>query len=339
VTLRLVDFLPMIAAVIIWAWPMIFVRYVKVNTTPPGTDVALFTPHALNFWRYTSAAITVLTIALLTRRRDFAAVFKRFWVPLVLGVMLATFQMIWVYGVYLVPASYGSLVIRSTMIFSLLLSYFMFAEERKVIRSRGFLVSAILGLIAVACITLFDDKFAVKGALMSGTLIFLVSSFLWSTYAVTIRKIGKRTKPLATFAVTVCVATGILAVPALFENNLGVMWDPSVSTPNVKLAIFFSGALCIGITNCLYYQSLRRIGVAYTALVGLAAPFLTGLFAYMVLGKEEKLNLIQWGFGSVLVICLGVMIVSSSLGRVRAAPSTQAAPGLAPEDENSAAGG
>ena len=112
------------------------------------------------------------------------------------------------------------------------------------------------------------------------------------------------------------------------------MWDAKATGLNVQLAIVFSGALCIGITNCLYYQSLRRIGVAYTALVGLAAPFLTGLFAYLVLGEDEKLNLIQWSLGSVLVVCLGFMILSSSRGRVRAAPSTQGAPGLAPDDEN-----
>ncbi|MHC4915521.1 MAG: DMT family transporter [Planctomycetota bacterium] len=326
--------MPMIAATIIWAWPMIFVRYVKVNTTPDGSETALFTPHALNFWRYASAALTVTTIALITGRRDFAAVFRRFWVPLVLGVMLATFQMIWVFGVYLVPASYGALVIRVTMIFSLLLSYLFFAEERKVIRSVSFLLSAAVGLGSTACIVLFDDDFSTTGArrdaLVAGTLIFLVSSFLWSVYAVTIRKIARKTKALPTFASTVLVATIILAVPAVWEGELGVMWDRNVSGANVQLAVFFSGALCIGITNSLYYQSMKLIGVAYTALVGLAAPFLTGFFAWLVLG--ERLNTWQWTFGSILVVCLGAMILSSSRGRVRAAPSTQGAPGLAPRD-------
>jgi drug/metabolite transporter (DMT)-like permease len=324
----------MIAATMIWAWPMIFVRYVKVNTTPQGAEDALFTPHALNFWRYASAAVTVLVIALLTRRRDFAAVFRRFWVPLVLGVMLATFQMIWVFGVYMVPASYGALVIRVTMIFSLLLSYVFFAEERKVIRSAAFLISAAVGLVSTACIVLFDDDFSATGdkknALVAGTLIFLVSSFLWSVYAVTIRKIARKTKPLPTFAGTVLVATAILAIPAIWEGKAGVMWNREVSGANVQMAVFFSGALCIGITNALYYWSMRLVGVAYTALVGLAAPFLTGFFAWLVLG--ERLNAWQWTFGSVLVVCLAFMILSSSRGRVRAAPSTQGAPGLAPED-------
>lgn len=324
----------MIAATLIWAWPMIFIKYVQAETTPPGAEKSLFTPHALNFYRYVSAAVTVLILALVTRRRHFGAVLRRFWVPLILGTMLATFQMIWIFGVYLVPASYGALVMRVTMIFSLLLSYIFFAAERKVIRSAAFLVSAVIGLASTVCITLFDDNFSTGGktkeVLLVGTAIFLVTSFLWSVYAVTIRKIARKTRPLPTFAMTVLVATAILTVPAVWEGKLGVMWDPQVSGLNVHLAVFFSGALCIGVTNSLYYQSLRRVGVAYTSLVGLAAPFLTGFFAWLVL--DERLNGLQWAFGSVLVVCLAFMIVSSSRGRVRAAPSTQGAPGIGPED-------
>jgi drug/metabolite transporter (DMT)-like permease len=297
---------------------MIFVRYVKIATTLPGSDQALFTPHALNFWRYVSASITVMSIALLTRRRDFGPVLRRFWVPLLLGSMLAGFQMIWVYGVYLVPASYGALVIHSTMIFSLLLSYIMFAEERRVIRSGAFLLASAIGLISIVYIAIFDDKFEIGGSLMAGTLIFLVSSSMWSVYAVTIRKVGGRTKPLPTFACTVLVATVILLIPALSENNLGVLWRPEVSGFKVKMAVFFSGMLCIGFTNSLYFQSLRRIGIAYTELLGLISPFLTGLFAYLVLGPEEKLNWIQWAFGSLLIFSLALMIVSSRRGRARA---------------------
>ncbi len=318
----------MIAATLIWAWPMIFVKYVQAETN------GAFRPHALNFYRYASAAVMVLILALVTRRQHFGAVLRRFWVPLILGAMLATFQMIWIFGVYMVPASYGALVIRVTIIFSLLLSYIFFAAERKVIRSAAFLVSAVIGLASTVCITLFDDNFSTEGKpkkiLLLGTAIFLVSSFLWSVYAVTIRKIARKTRPLPTFAMTVLVATAILAVPAVWEGKLGVMWSPEVSGLNVQLAVFFSGALCIGVTNSLYYQSLRRVGVAYTVLVGLAAPFLTGFFAWLVL--DERLNGLQWAFGSVLVVCLAFMIMTSSRGRVRAAPSTQGAPGIGPED-------
>ena len=326
----------MFAATLLWAWPMIFVRYVKQETTPSGGDEALFGPHALNFYRYASAAVVVMALALLRRRRDFGAVLKRLWVPLVLGGMLATFQMIWVFGVWLVPASYGALIIRTTMIFSLLLSYIFFVEERRLIRSRGFLISAAIGLASVVCIMLLDEDFSAsdagahRKALITGTIIFLVSSFLWSVYAVTIRKIARKTKPLPTFAVTVVVATIILAVPALWEGRMGVMWNREVSGLNVQMAVFFSGALCIGITNSLYYQSIRRIGVPRTALIGLAAPFLTGIFAYFVLG--ERLNAWQWIFGTALMFSLAIMILSSSRGRVRAAPSTQGAPGLCPEN-------
>jgi drug/metabolite transporter (DMT)-like permease len=317
---KFADFLPIIAATLIWAWPMIFVRYVKIRTTPAGSDQALFTPHALNFYRYASAAAVILSLALLVRRRDFLPVLRRAWVPLVLGTMLAVFQAIWVYGVYLVPASYGGLVVRSTMIFSLIMSYFMFAEERRHIRSGGFMVVAVLGLLSVVGICVLDKDFKLRDPsiagqhLLAGTAIFLLSSLLWSVYEVTIRKVARRTSPLHTFALTVLVATALLAIPALLEGRMGVMWDPGVSDCKVQLAVFSSGALCIGVTNALYFQSLRRIGVAYSSLADLAAPFLTGLFAWLVLGDEEKLSAGQWILGAALVAGLGYMVWRTSGG-------------------------
>jgi drug/metabolite transporter (DMT)-like permease len=308
------DFLPIIAATLIWAWPMIFVRYVKVRTTPAGSDEALFAPHALNFYRYASAAAVILLISLVVRRRDFLPVLRRAWVPLVLGTMLAIFQMIWVYGVYLVPATYGGLVVRSTMIFSLIMSYFMFSEERGHIRSGGFMTIAVLGLLSVVGICVLDKDFKLHDPskagqnLLAGTAIFLVSSLLWSVYEVTVRKVARRTNPLHTFALTVLVATAILTIPAAAEGRMGVMWDPGVSDFKVQLAVFASGALCIGVSNSLYYQSLRRIGVAYSSIVDLAAPFLTGLFAWLVLGDEEKLSAGQWALGTLLVVGLGYMV-------------------------------
>jgi drug/metabolite transporter (DMT)-like permease len=236
--------------------------------------------------------------------------------------------MIWVYGVWLVPASYGALVVRTTMIFSLTMSYFMFAEERRHMRSGGFLACAGVGLLAVVGICVLDKDFKLHDPskagqnLVAGTAIFLVSSLLWSFYEVTIRKVARRTSPLHTFAVTVLVATAILTVPAAIEGNLGVMWSDAINTDpgmrlKVRAAVFSSGALCIGMTNWLYYQSLRRIGVAYSSVADLAAPFLTGLFAWMVLGDEEKLSVAQWVLGTALLVGLGWMVWRSSMASAR----------------------
>jgi drug/metabolite transporter (DMT)-like permease len=335
------DFLPIIVATLIWAWPMIFVRYVKIRTTPAGGE-ALFTPHALNFYRYASAAAVILLVALIVRRRDFLPVLRRAWVPLVLGTMLAVFQMVWVYGVWLVPASYGGLVVRSTMIFSLIMSYFMFTEERGHIRSGGFMTVAVLGLLSVVGICVLDKDFRLHDAskagqnLVAGTAIFLASSLLWSVYEVTIRKVARRTSPLHTFAATVVVATALLAIPALLEGRMGVMWDRSVSDSRVQLAVFASGALCIGVSNSLYYQSLRRIGVAYSSIVDLAAPFLTGLFAWMVLGDEEKLSAGQWALGTVLVVGLGYMVWRTAGAGAHAAAAAEPGAGGGPPDGSGA---
>ena len=315
--IRTADFLPIVVATLIWAWPMIFIRYIKARTG------GAFPEDALNLYRYASAAAAVLALVACTRPGDLLAVLRRWPAPLALAAILATFQTIWVRGVYLVPASYGTLVGRSSIVFALLLGYAFFADERRVIRSGRFLLSAAAATAAVAGVIACDRKFALRGALFTGTMLFLVSALIWAAYAVTIRRLVRGLPPMATFAVTVALTTLLLLPAAVVKGGLGVMWS---SPWNVQLAVFFSGAACVGATQMLYYVSLKRIGVAYTSLVGLSSPFLTGVFAYLVLGREELLSPWQWAFGAALVASLGYMVWSSAGIALPAPPSPQASP-------------
>ncbi len=326
---KFVDFLPIIAATIIWAWPMIFVRYVKIETG------GAFREDALNFYRYASAAAVIVVFVAITRPGDIGRALRRWPVPLLFACVLAVFQFLWVRGTYLVPASYGMLVNRTTIVFALLFGYVFFADERRVIRSRSFLVSAAAATLAVTGVVLFDRNFALRGELFLGTVLFLASSVIWAGYSVTVRRLMRGLPAMATFAVTVSMAALLMLGLALFKGGMGVMWR---SPWNVQLVVFFSGAACVGTTQMLYFVSLKRIGVAYTSLVGLASPFLNGVFAYLVLGPSEILTPWQWGCGAALIACLGYMIWSSSASRLRAAPSPQAG-AIADEDEPEARGG
>jgi len=127
---------------------------------------------------------------------------------------------------------------------------------------------------------------------------------------VAIRRLARRLPPMATFAVTAAMTTALLLLPAVGDGHMGVMWS---SSGKIQLAVFFSGAMCVGATQILYFVSLKRIGVAYTSLVSLGTPFLTGVFAFMVLG--EVLGFWQWLCGAVLVAGLAFMI-HGSLRRV-----------------------
>jgi len=319
--LRAVDFLPMVVASLLWAWPTIFIRYIKQETHDG------FTPDALNVYRYSAGAALALAVVGLSRPADLAAVLGRPLVPFLLALILATFQVVWVRAVYYLDAAYSVLVGRSSVVFALLLTYLVFADERRLIRSGRFLLSAGAALAAVVGISLLDPKFSLSGSahkpiagptLALGTVILLISSLIWAAYAVSVRKLGRHLPAMATFAVTAAMTTLLLLPVGLLDGHMGFIGSAGCSWKVIG-AVVFSGMLCVGATQVLYYVSLKRIGVAHTSLVSLATPFLTGAFSFLVL--KERLTGWQWLLGTVLVASLGLMIY----GSLQARPAAQGA--------------
>jgi len=325
--MRLAHFIPMIAATVLWAWPMIAIHYIK-----DGTGGA-FQPDALNVYRYAAGALFALAVVGCSRPADLLTVLRKPGVPLALAAILAAFQVVWVRGVYMIGPAYGTLVNRTTVLFALLLTYLVFADERRVIRSRRFLASAAAALAAVIGITVLDPGFSLAGlssgsTLVVGTLVMLGSSVIWAVYAVAVRKLGRHLPPMATFAVTAAFTTVLLVPLGFLWADMGVMWS-GLCTWKVQLAVVFSGAACVGATLVLYYVSLKRIGVAYSSLVSLGSPFLTGVFSFLVLG--EVLTFWQWLLGGVLAAALGFLIHSSLQPRAEPAAAAERA-GQEPED-------
>jgi drug/metabolite transporter (DMT)-like permease len=310
----------MVVATVLWAWPTIFIRYIKHET---GDQ---FTPEALNVYRYAAGSIFALAVAAWLRPADLVTVLRRPLVPFLLAVVLAAFQVIWVRGVYYLDAAYSVLIGRASVVFALLLTYLVFADERRTIRSGRFLLSAGLAMAAVIGISLVDPKFsfsppaerpAVGPTLAIGTVILLVSSLIWGVYAVSVRKLAKRLPAMATFAVTAAMATLLMLPVGIGDGHMSFVWSGQCSWKAI-LAVIFSGFLCIGATQVLYYVSLKRIGVAPTSLVSLASPFLTGAFSYLVLG--EKLTGWQWLLGVALVASLALMLYGSPRREPEAGP-------------------
>ena len=301
----------MTLATVFWAWPTVFIRYIKHETG------GRFTPDALNVYRYSAGALFVIGVVALFRPRDILAVLRRPAVPALLAVILAAFQIVWVRGVYHLNAAYSVLIGRSTVIFALLLTYLVFADERRLIRSGRFLFAAALATAAVAGIAFVDPGFSLASSagasaggltVLAGTAILLVSAVVWAGYAVSIRKLARGLPSMATFAVTAAMATLLMVPAGLLDGHMGFIWSPECSWKAIA-AVVFSGALCVGSTQMLYYVSLKRIGVAHTTLVSLATPFLTGVFSFLVL--DERLTGWQWLLGAVLVACLAAMVYGS----------------------------
>lgn len=303
---RLRDYAPMALATLFWATPTLFIRYIRRET---GDQ---FSVDAMNAYRYATGTFFCVLLVAAWRPRDFIPVLKKPWIPALLALFLALFQVIWVRGVCLVSAPYSTLVGRSSLLFNLLFVFLLFKDERHLIRSPRFLITTGFCLAAVAGIALADPAFSLQGAnrrvYAIGTLLLLAAAVLWSAYTVFIRRFAPHLPSAATFAITCLFCTLFLFIPAGHGDALRFPWSPACPG-RVIAAVLASGVLCIASTQMLFYASLKRIGVVRSSLIALLTPFLTGVFSVATLG--EVLTPLQWMLGAALAGGLAFIIARS----------------------------
>jgi len=283
-----------------------------------------FPRHALNLYRYLAATAVLLALSISARRAEFVEAMRRPWRLLLPGALLAAFQCVWVLGVYTIDgAGYAGLIIRSSIIFSIVLAFVFYREERRRIRSAWFLAAVGAGLAAVAGVALTGREgfgiLRVKGSVGVGTALLLASSFGWGIYAQVVKRTMRRGGPLVAFTVTCAWATLLLVPPAVAEGKFGAIGRVNAWGFAIIVA---SGALCVASTQALYFWSVRRIGLAYTTQVDVAGPVVTVLFSFLIFG--ERLTAGQLAFGALLLASVFLLVRQAS-GRSGAARAPYAA--------------
>jgi drug/metabolite transporter (DMT)-like permease len=110
---------------------------------------------------------------------------------------------------------------------------------------------------------------------------------------------------VAIFAVTISFAAALLLALALAAGDIGHVGR----VDSVALGILVgSGIFCVGIGQGLYFVSIRLVGVAVSQVMGLAAPFLTGLLAFFFFG--DRMSLAQWLSGTLLAAGVAYLLTS-----------------------------
>ena len=286
-----------------------------------------FDLHTQNFFRYLAASVVLQAVAWKTQPEEMRRCFlrpARFLIP---AFIAASFQTIWVMGVYKSMPAAGSLVTRSTVLWGLFLSFLFFRDERGMMRSPAFIVGVAVALTGLCGFIL--SKPGVEMEDYSTGLIFLaVSSVLWAAYGVSVKLFLREVRPVAAFATTASLACIMLLAPGLAVGDLAHIarapWGWS-------LLLLASGPVFIGGTQILMFESIRRVGVAATNVVTLSIPLATAASSFIVL--DERLTPRQWLFGAVLIGGLAMVIF-----RTRMPAEIVASPPAPPPPEGEPAG-
>jgi drug/metabolite transporter (DMT)-like permease len=196
-------------------------------------------------------------------------------IPIVLGVTATSvvgYNILFLYGVTLAPASHGAVITPGLIpIFTLLLGRILFREP--VLWRQGLGVVVCLAGLALVV----GPAFAGDPAALFGDLLYATSALLWATYTILGRAVTKRFH----VAAITCLSG---AVGALVFLPLGLL-DPvgfgalATASPRALAGLAYLGSLGTAVGFVLFYLGVQRIGSArasaYTVLIPLFGVSLT----------------------------------------------------------------
>lgn len=260
-----------------------------------------FDIHTQNFYRYLAAGIFLFILARSIYPVSWSGAVKRLKTFLLPAVFMVTTQVLWVAGIYRSNASLAVILGKMDLIFIILFSYFIFRDEREVIRSARFKIAVIIIFIGMVGVVLGQSREMVLEMGLGMLLIFL-ACISWALYTISVKIATNNVIPLISSSLVVALATVFLFPVALTLGNLKGLSEIPLQGIMVLLA---SGILGVGIGQVLFYLNVKNVGTVITSSFILSTPILSLIFAYFILG--EKLTLIQILSG--LLILAGCYII------------------------------
>jgi len=222
--------------------------------------------------RFATAAVLLFAWC---RVRGIPIPLRRADIPIVLGVSATSvvgYNVLFLYGVTLAPASHGAVITPGLIpIFTLALGRILYRESIALRQGVGVLI-CVLGLALVV-----GPAFAGDPAALAGDALYAVAALLWAAYTILGRKVTTR------FHVAAITCLSAL-VGALVFLPLGLV-DPvgfralATASPRALAGLAYLGSLGTALGFVLFYLGVQRIGSArasaYTVLVPLFGVSLT----------------------------------------------------------------
>ena len=275
-----------IFVIISWSVNPIFVKYLTYDT-----DV-----WTQNLLRYIVACLFWLPVLIwaISKGRVDKKIWYRSLIPVIANVIM---QSLWVMAFYYIDPAFMNLLDKSSFLWIMVLSLFLFTEERVLLRSRRFWTSVILSITGIAGVMLFDKRFGTLQTTV-GILLVLSAAILWSIYTVSVKIAFKDIDSRYGFSVISIYTVIGLFIPALFVGDLKQSFSLGAKP---WIYIIVSSILSIALSHVFYYTAIKRIGAMIPALSLLATPFivivLSGIFF------KERLN--GWQLFSGILLLAG----------------------------------
>ena len=255
-----------------------------------------------NAFRYTCAALILLAVMSARGRLNYRLSPGQRRKLLLVTAANLLMQTNFALTYYFIYPAVASLVGRVNIIFITVLSFLIFHDERRVIRSPFFLAGAALAPTGVVPVILGRDPELLRRLSISerdfwiGVALAVSCAFFGSVYSLTIKHAVRDVPPLVSFThVSWMTAIGLCAL-MLIMGGVEDLWR---QPPSGLALMALSALFCIAIAHTAFYSALRHIKAVISASVTQLIPVLTCLFSAIV--YDDRLSPMQLA-GGVAVI-------------------------------------
>lgn len=204
-------------------------------------------------------------------------------------------QITFIYALNNTSASEVSLLYAASPVFATLLAALIYREKIK----RSYFIGLPVALAGVALIILTAPNVSLEGNLL-GNLLAVGMAFSWAAYTVLLRPLLTLYSPLRLSMY--CFAIGSLLLLPFSFSQVTATWNSPVSLEAWSL-LLGSTVFAMVITNIIWYNGVKRLGVSRTAYYSYLQPFF-GVIAAAILLSEI---VVSWQ------IVGGIMVIGSLL--------------------------
>ncbi len=278
-------YIPIAIATFIWIWPVLFIKFLW----------SYFDNYTQNFYRYLAAVAILMPVNLIFFRKQFVSSLKNIRQFILPALLVFTFQILWVQGVYLLEPAMAALIGKSSVLFVILLSFLFFSDERKVLSSRNFITGSIMAILGVAGV-IIGKSGGQFGIFNHGVIFILLSAFFWALYLMLVKRIVSKTDVIVSVTIIFALALPLFFVASLLFGDISAVCKTPALANVILLA---SGIFCVGVANAFNYKSIKLIGTSISSNFVLITPLFTAVASYFIFG--EVLSFLQIISGAVLV--------------------------------------
>ncbi len=284
ISLRSLAILSCFGTVLCWSSGPIFIKYLTGHIDAWTQNLLRYAVGCL-FW-------LPFLLADLKAGRVPKAVWKRALLPLAPNLVMQT---LWAAAFYYIDPGFATLLVKTSIIWIVILSMIFFPDERGLMRSWYFRLSIILSAVGVTGVTFYKHDFALSYTIM-GIVIILSSAFVWAIYTITVKVAMRDINSRIGFSVISIYTVAGLFILAIFNGEPSKCLEMPVAA---WVSTVISGITAIALGHVLYYVAIRGLGVTIPSLVLLSQPFVVVIISHLL--YSESLNLTQGIFGIVLL--------------------------------------